>query len=219
MLRLVSWRDLPQAEGFEGIDGESDMSSKVIALVVGIILGAAGAATFFVVREYRVLDRYQRHQASLENGPLDVVPFDVEDLYNLGLTRPDGTPGPSLRESRQKVLFVGLWASWCAPCVAEFEGVERLRRAVGEGVDFYLLSDEKPEEIRPMAKKFDLPFYSFGDRWRLPSYLRTYEVLPRTFIIRRDRIAFERWGAAPWGSAASVKFLRDLVQADDHGFR
>lgn len=44
------------------------------------------------------------------------------------LAAPDGTP-VDLRRYRGKVVVLNVWASWCAPCLAEMPALERLREA------------------------------------------------------------------------------------------
>jgi len=190
------------------------MWQKLTSLLIGLIIGAAGAAAFFAYQEKKVEHHYLQYQESIRGGVLEPVKFDVEELYRLKLNRPDGSPAPSIRESSDKVIFVSFWASWCIPCQAEFPEIEALKARVGDGVAFYMLSGEPPDVMRPTADRFKLPFFSYQDEKLLPAYLRTYEVLPRSFIIKNGRIEFERWAQAPWGGDNAVKLLHDIEAAN-----
>jgi thiol-disulfide isomerase/thioredoxin len=186
------------------------MKGKLLFLLIGVVVGALSATWYFVHQQTKLYDSYLRRQEALKGTISEPARLDVDDLYNLKLHDPDGKAAPSIRESKDKVIFVGFWATWCMPCQAEFPEIEKLRAAVDDRVAFYMLSDESPELIRPTASKYKLPFFSYGDEKLLPNYLRTYPVLPRSFILRNGRIEFERWGNAPWGSENAIHLLREL---------
>jgi len=186
------------------------MRARLISLLIGLVVGALCASGYFVYQERKLYSSYLRRQEALKGTTSEPARLDVEDLYNLKLYDPDGKPAPSIRESRNKVIFLGFWASWCMPCQVEFPEIEALRATLGDGVAFYMLSDEPPELIRATASRYRLPFFSYGDERVLPNYLRTYPVLPRSFILKKGRLEFERWGNAPWGGEKAIRLLRDL---------
>jgi hypothetical protein len=97
------------------------------------------------------------------------------------------------------------------PCIDEFEGFERLQEKTNGRVDFYFLTDEPSETMAAMARRYKLPFYSYGSDRVLPSYLRGEGVLPRTYIIRDGRVVFERRGGAQWDSAHGVALLERVI--------
>ncbi len=186
------------------------MKAKLLFLLIGLLIGAAGASSYFILNAKKLYDSYLRRQEALKGTISEPIRLNVEDLYGLKLYDPAGKPAPSIRESKDKVIFLSFWASWCMPCQAEFPEIEKLRSQMGDGIAFYMLSDETPDLIRPTAKKYKLPFFSYGDEKFLPNYLRTYPVLPRSFILKRGRIEFERWGNAPWSGDSAVQLLREI---------
>ena len=66
----------------------------------------------------------------------------AKDLYAISLDDADGRAQP-LSQWKGKVLVVNFWATWCAPCVAEMPGLEKIQREyadrnvaiVGIGID------------------------------------------------------------------------------------
>jgi thiol-disulfide isomerase/thioredoxin len=187
------------------------VKARILFLLLGLTIGAAAASWYFIHHELTLYESYRHRQEALKGTVSEPARLNIEDLYGLELTDPDGGPAPSIRESRDKVIFLGFWASWCMPCQAEFPDVEALKSKMGDRVVFYMLSDEAPDLIRATAKKYKLPFFSYGGEQRLPPYLRTYPVLPRTFILKGGRIQFERWGNAPWNGESAVNLLEQIA--------
>jgi thiol-disulfide isomerase/thioredoxin len=70
-----------------------------------------------------------------------------------------------------RILFINVWATWCAPCVEEFPDLVRLdKNYSGENVDFISLSVDLPDEIesgiRPFlnAQKAEFPVYVINEK-------------------------------------------------------
>ena len=155
----------------------------VIALLLGVVLGAGGTFGYFYNLEMQRFRRYEKHMAD-KPEEFDLSLFNPEQLYQLELVDPSGGVGVSIRDSGDRVVVVNFWASWCRPCVDEFESFERLQEKTKGTVDFYFLTDEPPETMVAMARKYKLPFYSYGSDRFLPSHLIGSRVLPWTYIIR-----------------------------------
>jgi thiol-disulfide isomerase/thioredoxin len=96
----------------------------------------------------------QSSQTVRVNGARDsltVVPIDRFALRKL------------LRERNGKILFLNVWATWCAPCVEEFPDLIKLSQAypknevevVGISADY---SDEIESKILPFVRKHSVPF-------------------------------------------------------------
>jgi hypothetical protein len=56
---------------------------------------------------------------------------------------PDGEP-VTLADFRGRPLLVNLWATWCAPCVAEMPTLDALARREGERLQVLALSQPQP---------------------------------------------------------------------------
>src|SRR5262245_59857324 len=97
----------------------------LIALLVGLILGAAGVFGYFYERE---MQRYRPYQKPMAEQPsfFELSRFDAEELYALPLIDASGHSGKPIGDSRSRVIVIGFWASWCAPCIDEFGSFERL---------------------------------------------------------------------------------------------
>lgn len=119
-----------------------------------------------------------------------------------------------LERYRGRVLFINVWATWCAPCVAEMAGIERLRAGLaGSGVEFLLVSPEDPEPVERFLRRYryDLPIFLEGEEMPDGFALRA---LPTTFIVDHSgRIVLRHRGATEWDQPAVEALLRRLAEA------
>jgi thiol-disulfide isomerase/thioredoxin len=67
-----------------------------------------------------------------------------------------------------RAVVVNYWATWCAPCVAEFPVFEEARKQAGPGVAFLVVSDEPLAKIQAFRAKYPYGF----------TYLRVQQPLP-----------------------------------------
>ncbi|WP_331728412.1 TlpA disulfide reductase family protein [Streptomyces sp. NBC_00158] len=125
----------------------------------------------------------------------------------------DGNP-VSLAGLRGQVVVVNVWGSWCGPCRAEADDLERLNRQTrGQGVGF--LGINTRDRDRAAAKSFvrahGLGFPSLHDPegdmlLRFPPALLNPQAIPSTLVIdRQGRIA------AGIGGAVTTEELRPLL--------
>ena len=68
-----------------------------------------------------------------------------------------------VQERNGRILFLNIWATWCAPCVEEFTDIVKLSRMEAENaVDVVAISadytDEIESKIMPFLKRHDVPF-------------------------------------------------------------
>lgn len=68
-----------------------------------------------------------------------------------------------VQERNGRILFLNIWATWCAPCVEEFPEIVKLSRTEAENeVDVVAISadytDEIESKIVPFLKRHNTPF-------------------------------------------------------------
>lgn len=69
-----------------------------------------------------------------------------------------------LHDYKGRVIVLNFWASWCAPCVAEFPLLLSLARSLPEDVTLIAMSlDENPDDLTRFLKKYG------GDYKSLPN--------------------------------------------------
>jgi thiol-disulfide isomerase/thioredoxin len=71
-----------------------------------------------------------------------------------------------LAEAKGKVVFINLWAMWCAPCKEEFPDILKLRgKYRAQGLEVVFISVDELEDvegrIKPFLKKHDVDFTTY----------------------------------------------------------
>ena len=69
-----------------------------------------------------------------------------------------------------KPLVVNYWATWCAPCRAEFPEFEKTKQQYGEEVNFIMISDEPIEKITKFSQSNPYTFTYLKSSKDLSSY-------------------------------------------------
>ena len=113
---------------------------------LAILLGAAILGTVYFV------DRGANQDAGIT--PIDVpgatgkVLRAGEPAPDFTITSPDGQP-ISLAQFKGRPVWINFWASWCAPCRAEFPEMDALYRQQSDtGLVLLAISfNERPEEV------------------------------------------------------------------------
>lgn len=112
-----------------------------------------------------------------------------------------------------KVLFINLWATWCAPCIAEMPDIAELEATLDpQEVTVLLISTEQERIVDAFENKHDLPLYV--SRAKLPAFLKG-KGLPSTYIIdKKGTIRYKHAGPARWNHPSVGAFLSQLALED-----
>ncbi|MBI5857198.1 MAG: TlpA family protein disulfide reductase [Sphingobacteriales bacterium] len=130
--------------------------------------------------------------------------------YSWQLRSPDGK-SVDFSISKNKVAIVNFWATWCPPCIAEMPSLQNLYNEYGDKVDFYFVSNEKPETLIKFlqVRNYSLPVYI--EQSSAPAILQS-ETLPTTFVISKTgKIIIRKAGAAKWNSNSVHQHLEQLL--------
>lgn len=94
----------------------------------------------------------------------------------------------TLPETKDKVVVVDFWASWCGPCKASFPAFRELHEKFADkGVVIIAVSiDEDKGEMEGFLKKAKVPFVAVRDAKQKLAEKLSIESIPTTFILGRD---------------------------------
>ncbi len=122
-----------------------------------------------------------------------------------------------LSELRGKVVFLNLWATWCAPCREEMPSLEMLQRDMA-GMDFVILAVSEDatgaEAVKPYVDEFGFTFPillspdgAVGRKYGITGY-------PETFIIdKTGQVVVHHVGPRHWADSGVRAMLRQLIDA------
>ncbi len=133
------------------------------------------------------------------------------------LTR-DGTE-TRLSAFRGKVVIVNLWATWCAPCLAEMPTLAALARGYGDTPDLVVLpisvdvADAREKAVTFIDGHPPLPFYN-DPTFQLPFAFGGKGGMPQTILLdRQGRVRATLTGGANW-SGPEARALIDAMLAE-----
>lgn len=121
-----------------------------------------------------------------------------DGLYNF-----DGAKG--------KVALINFWATWCPPCIAEMPSLQELYNSYSGKVEFYFVTNDKPETVKAFMKKKGYTFPVFFNASEPPVELYSKSI-PATYVIgKTGEIVIKELGAANWNSESVHKTLDKLL--------
>ncbi|MDA0379241.1 MAG: TlpA disulfide reductase family protein [Bacteroidetes bacterium] len=136
------------------------------------------------------------------------------DLALISLDRPNRSVHLSAFEG--KTIFLNLWATWCAPCLAEMPYIQRLYETMKEEVVFVTIATDDDEEVARRfieARGYTFPVYRVAGP--MPELYRS-PTLPTTWVISPGgKLATVHAGMANYDTKGFRRFLRSLSDAQE----
>jgi cytochrome c biogenesis protein CcmG, thiol:disulfide interchange protein DsbE len=123
----------------------------------------------------------------------------------------------SLAALRGKVVFLNVWATWCAPCREEMPSIESLYRDFKANKNFVVLAVSQDTDgglVAPFVKQNHLQFTVLLDPANEVGERYDVNGIPETFIIGRDgRIVAHHVGPYDWSNADIREALQELIKS------
>jgi len=124
----------------------------------------------------------------------------------------------TLDDFKGRVVLVNLWATWCAPCVAELPSLDRLQKALPEDkfkIVAISMDTTSMKTVADFLKKRNVKNLTvYWDKDRQVPLKWTYEGLPTSFLLDRDGNTVARYdGPEVWDNDPELKDIRALVEA------
>jgi len=112
-------------------------------------------------------------------------------------------------------LLVNLWATWCAPCVAEMPALDRLQAKLGDKLAILAISEDRrgAEVVDPFLAKAGIKNLAiFLDPKSAALNEFRVQGLPTSFLIGRDgKIVGKLEGAAQWDEEPMLSKIAGYV--------
>lgn len=144
-----------------------------------------------------------------------VSPMDGKPLPNLTFTAMDGRK-VSLASFKGKVLFINLWATWCAPCREEMPGMQKLYEQMkGENFEMIAISIDKDgmKAVAPFVKELGLTFPILLDVEQQAAGPFHITGVPETFLVSPEGIILHHLvGPTNWNRPEIADALRALAR-------
>lgn len=124
-------------------------------------------------------------------------------------------PNRQLSDFRGRPLIINVWASWCPPCVAEMDSLERLAWSdTGQQVMVIGIStDDYPEAAKGFLRKSQATLNHFIDERLLLENMLGANRLPLTLLVdAKGRVLHKVVGARDWNSPESVKLISQVFR-------
>ena len=123
----------------------------------------------------------------------------------------------SMADLRGKVVFLNIWATWCAPCREEMPSMEKLYERLHGDKDFVMLAVSQDtssrDEVVAYVKKHGYHFDVLLDPKNAVAEAYNVSGVPETFIIDREgRIVAHHSGAFDWSQPAIRDALEELLK-------
>jgi len=185
------------------------------AIALGALLIAIGLVSFVNLSSHRTLDSTPldsgmtsaTRSSTVAAGKL-AANFTLKDLKGDEV---------SLASLRGKVVFLNVWATWCAPCREEMPSIESLYRDFKTHRDFVVLAVSQDTDggmVRPFVDQNHLQFTVLLDPRNEVGERYDVNGIPETFIIGRDgRIVAHHVGPYDWSNADIREALQELIKS------
>jgi len=121
-----------------------------------------------------------------------------------------------LTDLRGQAVLVNLWATWCLPCRAEMQTIEKVYRDYKDQ-GFTVLAvnmthQDDPSAVMPFAGKLGLTFPILFDETGVVANAYQLQSLPSSYFIRRDGIINEVVIGGPMSEALLRTRIEEILK-------
>lgn len=117
----------------------------------------------------------------------------------------------NFEDTKDKVVLVNFWATWCAPCIAEMPSMHKLYDDYNNKIEFVFISGEPSKIVNKFLAKNEYTFKVYQPVTAYPEVFHV-ETIPRTFLIdTKGNIVIDKTGAANWNSDTVRATIDELL--------
>jgi len=115
--------------------------------------------------------------------------------------------------TKDKVIFLNFWATWCPPCVGEMPEIQKLYDTYknNDNIVFLIVTSEDIKAVQNFLSKRDYNFPVYLSKYRPPEIFNSQSI-PTTFIISKDgTIKVKEKGAQNWSGEKTIDIINKLI--------
>ena len=145
------------------------------------------------------------------------TPGEIELGGNLREASLDGLNGKpkTFSDLKGKPLIINVWASWCGPCRAEMDSLERLAKRYNKK-EFNVIgisTDDYRNKALAFIKQTKITFDNFIDHKLLLENMLGANTIPLTILVDADgRVLAKARGAYEWDSLDAITAIEETFQ-------
>jgi cytochrome c biogenesis protein CcmG, thiol:disulfide interchange protein DsbE len=188
-------------------------NTKILsAIAVAVLLVAIGLIAYVNLTGSKA-NRYADNEDRVSVGPVAAgkvaADFQLRDLRGRTI---------SLSSLHGKVIFLNVWATWCAPCREEMPSIESLYEEFKNDKDFVVLAVSQDSDgrnaVAPYVQHNNLNFTVLLDPQNEVGEAYNVSGIPESFVIDRDgRIVAHHVGPYDWSAAEIRAALQELLNS------
>jgi thiol-disulfide isomerase/thioredoxin len=141
---------------------------------------------------------------------IDYEDRKILDTYDWKLEDLDGKEF-NFASTKNKVVLINFWATWCPPCIAEMPSLEKLHNDYKDKIVFLFVTNEGKEKVSKFVDKNNYDFNIFRAKSEYPQVFNVSSI-PRTFLIdKKGNIVIDKTGASNWNSKKVRTVIDQLI--------
>jgi peroxiredoxin len=150
-----------------------------------------------------------------ESQPPAAGPMEGKQVPDFDLPTMDGKH-IKLADLKGKMLFINIWATWCAPCREEMPSMEALYRQLkGPNFEMIAISVDKDREksVAPFAKELGLTFPILYDPTSATANKFKITGVPETYLVAGNGLIIHHLvGPTKWDKPEIISALKQMVE-------
>lgn len=123
----------------------------------------------------------------------------------------------TLKGNPANVILINFWASYCVPCIAEMQSLEKLyNKFKGDGFVVLALTFDKDQKVvEDLVKKLNLTYPVALDKNQMAAKYFDVAKIPTSILINKDGKILQRIvGKREWMEKSLVKIVSILINKE-----
>ncbi len=134
---------------------------------------------------------------------------------NITLKNLDGKDVNLVEKSKEKMIVVSFWATWCGPCIQELEAINDQYEDLQDEMDFELIAvsidnSRSKSRIKPMVNGKDWDYEILLDSNQEMKQALNFTAPPYLLIIKDGKILYTHSGYTPGSEEEAFDKFREL---------